>query len=872
MQEEKKLKILSQLRDDSDLALFDEIEELQDKVEKIEQNMPDLDKVLESVRGPKGDQGEKGEQGDVGPEGPQGEIGPQGPQGVKGERGEKGERGSDGKDGVNGKDGENGKDGREIEAKDVRKKLESLPKGERLDAKFIDNLPQPVTYINEIHEGGGGGGLELIKSSGSVVKQGASQIDFGNNLTVTPTLNGVRVDATGGGGGGDGVWGEITGTLSDQTDLQTALDGKVDENSSITGATKTKITYDAKGLVTAGADATTADIADSSNKRYVTDAQLTVIGNTSGTNTGDVTVSDSSEIDFTLTGQQISASIVAGSIDESKLDTSVNASLDLADSAVQDLGDLSITATASELNILDGATLDVNELNVLDGITASTTELNYTDGVTSAIQTQLDAKAAHATTITVAGTANEITSSAGAQDLSANRTWTLSLPSTIDLGGKTSLEIPNAAAPTVDADGEIAVDTTVTDFSHGIVKYFSGEELGVVAMPISEFSSPQDGYVVAYNASNDEFELVEQTGGVGGGYATIQEEGSGLTQRTTVNFVGGGITAADDAGNTRTNVTLDATLNALAAHNTNGLLTQTAADTFTGRTITGTANQISVSNGDGVSGNPTLSLPADVIIPTVLTAPNTGLHILDTDSSHDLILAPGSNLSADRTLTITTGDSNRTLSLSASLTIPADPNADRFLFWDDSAGATAWLTPGNGITITTTTVAIDSASTTVDGIVEIATAAETTTGTDATRAVSPDGLAGSDYGKRIYTIQVTPYDAENNTGDSQAFFRIPAELNGWNLVDADAAVTTAGTTGTMDIQLRRVRSGSGADMLSTKITIDSTEVDSNTAATAAVINGSNDDVATADQIYIDIDAVQTTKAKGLSVTLVFQLP
>jgi hypothetical protein len=69
--------------------------------------------------------------------------------------------------------------------------------------------------------------------------------------------------------------------------IQTQLDAKVDENAAITGATKTKITYDAKGLVTAGADATTADIADSSNKRYVTDAQLTVIGNTSGTNSGD---------------------------------------------------------------------------------------------------------------------------------------------------------------------------------------------------------------------------------------------------------------------------------------------------------------------------------------------------------------------------------------------------------------------------------------------------------------------------------------------------------------------------------------------------------------------------------------------------------
>jgi hypothetical protein len=83
------------------------------------------------------------------------------------------------------------------------------------------------------------------------------------------------------------AWGGITGTLASQTDLQTALDLKVDENTAITGATKTKITYDAKGLVTSGADATTADIADSTNKRYVTDAQATVIGNTSGTNTGD---------------------------------------------------------------------------------------------------------------------------------------------------------------------------------------------------------------------------------------------------------------------------------------------------------------------------------------------------------------------------------------------------------------------------------------------------------------------------------------------------------------------------------------------------------------------------------------------------------
>ena len=50
---------------------------------------------------------------------------------------------------------------------------------------------------------------------------------------------------------------------------------------------------------------------------------------------------------------------------------------------VSSLSDLSVTATASELNIMDGVTSTTAELNILDGVTATAAELNILDGVTA---------------------------------------------------------------------------------------------------------------------------------------------------------------------------------------------------------------------------------------------------------------------------------------------------------------------------------------------------------------------------------------------------------------------------------------------------------------------------------------------------------
>ena len=65
----------------------------------------------------------------------------------------------------------------------------------------------------------------------------------------------------------------------------------------------------------------------------------------------------------------------------------------LADGAVAPAELTGVTATASELNILDGVTATATELNLMDGVTATTAELNHVDGVTSNVQTQMDTKA-----------------------------------------------------------------------------------------------------------------------------------------------------------------------------------------------------------------------------------------------------------------------------------------------------------------------------------------------------------------------------------------------------------------------------------------------------------------------------------------------
>lgn len=253
-----------------------------------------------SIKGDKGDKGEKGDQGD---RGEQGLTGPKGDsiKGDKGERGRDGRNGNDGKngldglDGIDGKDGKNGKDGKSIDPKDIKKIAKELNNNNNL---FL-NIP------------------------------GVKHVHAGTNISITGTDEDPIINSTGGSGGGqvntvvagtgisvnstDPVNPIITNSAPDQTVSITAgtnitsVTGTY-PNFTINAATQTGGTGDVVGPASAinnnfaAFDTTTGKlIKDSgsnsssfapalgSDDNYVTDAEKVVIGNTSGTNTGDQT-------------------------------------------------------------------------------------------------------------------------------------------------------------------------------------------------------------------------------------------------------------------------------------------------------------------------------------------------------------------------------------------------------------------------------------------------------------------------------------------------------------------------------------------------------------------------------------------------------
>ena len=359
---------------------------------------------------------------------------------------------------------------------------------------------------------------------------------------------------------------------------------------------------------------------------------------------------------------------------------------------------------------------------------------------------------------------------------------------------------------------------------------------------------------------------------------------------------------------------LDADLTALAAlAAAAGMLARTGADTFAVRTIAGTANEIAVANGDGAAGAPTLSLATGIdatkIANGTVTSAEfqylgdvTGLiqaqlnakQALDADltavaglaATAGMLSRTGAGAFAVRTIagtaneiTVTNGDGAAgapTLSLASSIdATKIGGGGVTSAEFDYLAGVTSDIQTqfGNKQALDADLTALAALAATAGMLSRTgagAFVARTLAGTaDDITITNGDGAAGAPTFKAERDLEAVVFDFTTAcaTGDGKFYFTVPQSIGGKNLDAVHARVITAGTTGTMDIQLHNLTQA--ADMLSTVITIDTGETGSDTAATPAVVDGAEDDVAAYEVIRVDVDAVHTTPAEGLIVTLHF---
>lgn len=153
---------------------------------------------------------------------------------------------------------------------------------------------------------------------------------------------------------------------------------------------------------------------------------------------------------------------------------------------------------------------------------------------------------------------------------------------------------------------------------------------------------------------------------------------------------------------------------------------------------------------------------------------------------------------------------------------------------------------------------IGASSSTASGIVELATSAETITGSDTARAVTPAGYAAAiAVQPEFFTVAVGDETTAITTGTAKVSFRMPFAFT---LTNLRASLVTASSSGVPTVDVNEA----GTTVMTTnKLTIDANELTSTTAATACGIT----DSAIADDALITIDIdVAGTGAAGLKVT------
>ena len=155
-------------------------------------------------------------------------------------------------------------------------------------------------------------------------------------------------------------------------------------------------------------------------------------------------------------------------------------------------------------------------------------------------------------------------------------------------------------------------------------------------------------------------------------------------------------------------------------------------------------------------------------------------------------------------------------------------------------------------------------------LTEMAIASEVDTSTDATRAISPDALAGSNFGERVVVFSLNG-GAALTTADL-AMFKVPSSMHTMNLVEVSGHCGLNNTSGSptgagivISVQNNTV------NMLSTNITIDQNEFDTENAATPAVIDTNEDDIVTGNSITVEVVSTGTG-VTYMQIVLIFRMP
>lgn len=120
---------------------------------------------------------------------------------------------------------------------------------------------------------------------------------------------------------------------------------------------------------------------------------------------------------------------------------------------------------------------------------------------------------------------------------------------------------------------------------------------------------------------------------------------------------------------------------------------------------------------------------------------------------------------------------------------------------------------------------------------------------------------------RSIVIAVVAPGTDLTIGDKKFIFPVPISLDGAVIESVRLKVETAGITNVSEFDIDRRRGGSAVSIFTTLPTIDSNKTSTDDSATPYVIDTSNDDLQSDDDLIININSLSTTVPKGLTVEI-----